>query len=635
MYGEFCFLLDKRGLLGALEKCPDYGSLLEAQTQNYKLGEIHVFLRSYELKASEADGNITLLFGDAIYRSKLYQDAQQIEHDQLDVADFIENARGSFLLVKIDTQSNTVSLYNDLLSLYPVYWFENEQYAALSNMPIWMESVLSAAGVEVARDGLLAGYDLAIGTGAFGVTGWSEFHLIPFGTSLTLTQTKLEFNELRALDRFFNTNDSLDALIEKSAIELKENVKAIAGSHHANKVSDITGGMDSRLVLAAILSQGLEDQFLYHTNGEYPVPDANCALSIMEKFGLTRIRTSCQYSQPVATKPISTFRKFVYQSQGSRFICDRAFETNCVQDDLIKVGGGLAGGFKSTYSLRLKAAEDKQVSLEDAVSAMFLPATERLSASLVSRIREELASEFSGIHERYKVSYKAAMDFFYVLSRNRYFIGMGEFPNSAVRPKVHALYSQSLISAGLMLQDDERGSGKLHFELMKRLSPSLCKLPFAGQSWSESIVNAESDMFYMAGAPITVKSAKLYNNVDEKRIELSSAPQEEDEEEVINKDEEWRKKQKDLGRNWMWRNFDSIYFSSFALVNKSNSLEGDVFKSGHIREVFKKPYYKFSRANEIRSLLFITHLSIFRSSIEKPSKVFFCGGFEDAGEETM
>lgn len=623
MYSEFCFLLDKQGVLGALEKCPDYGSLLEAQTQNYKLGNIYAFFRSYELKACVGEGSITLLLGDAIYRSKLYQDAQQVQHDQLDIADFIENARGSFLLIEIDTQTNTVTLYNDPLSLYPVYWFENEQYAALSNMPIWMESVLSAAGVEVERDGLLAGYDLAIGTGAFGVTGWSEFNLIPFGTSLSLTQAKLKFNEFRSLDKFFNTDDSLDTLIERSVIELKENIKAIAESHYTNKVSDITGGMDSRLVLAAIFSQGLEGKFLYNTNGEYPVPDANCALSIMEKFGLTRIRTLCQYSQPVATKPISTFKKFIYQSQGSRFIYDRAFETNCVQDHLIKVGGGLAGGFKSTYSLRLKAKEGQKVGLEDAVSAMFLPATEYLSDSLVNRIHKELFSGFSDIHKKYNVSYNAVMDFFYVLSRNRYFIGMGEFSSSAVRPKVHALYSQSLIAAALKLEDDERANGKLHFELMRRLSPSLCKLPFAGQSWSKSIVSYEDGMPDIIAAPITVKSTKLYEHVNEERVELLSTQQEGEEEEVLHKDEKWRKKQRDLGRNWMWRNFDNIYSSSFVLVSKSRSLEGSVFKAGYIQDVFKKPYYKFNRADEVRSLLFITHLAIFRSSIEKPSKIFF------------
>lgn len=457
MYGEFCILLDKSSELSDVPRFSDYGSLLEAQTQSYKLGNIHALLRSYELKADVGEGEVSLLLGDAIYKGRLYQDAHQLASDKVDVEDFVEKARGCYLLIKVDTQAHSVTLLNDPLSLYPVYWFENERYAALSNVPIWMETILGEVGVVVERDGLLAGYDLAIGTGAFGVTGWSEFHLIPFGNSATMTQSGLDLEEVRSLDRFFVTDKSLDELIENSAAEIQENVKAIAGSHYENKVSDITGGMDSRLVLSAIFSQGLKDEFLYHTNGEHPVPDANCALSIMERFGLTRIKTKTDYSQSVATHPITTFKKFIYQSQGSRFIYDRAFETNCVQNNLIKVGGGLAGGFKSTYSMRLALSDVEQVSLKDAVDAMFLPAAKYLSDGFVSRVYSEISETFSFLHERYGLSYRAAMDFFYVLSRNRYFIGVGEFPNSAIRPKVHALYSESLIKAAFNLACSDRG----------------------------------------------------------------------------------------------------------------------------------------------------------------------------------
>lgn len=619
MYGEFCVLLDKNAALNDVPSFSDYGSLLEAQTQSYKLGNIHALLRSYELKADMSEGEVSLLLGDAIYKGKLYQDAHQLASDEVEFDDFVEKARGCYLLIIVDSQTRSVTLLNDPLSLYPVYWFENERYAALSNVPIWMETILGEAGVVVDRDGLLAGYDLAIGTGAFGVTGWSEFHLIPFGTSATMTQAGLNLQEVRSLDRFFVTDKSLDELIDKSADEIQENVKAIAGSHYENKVSDITGGMDSRLVLSAIFSQDLKGEFLYHTNGEYPVPDANCALSIIERFELIRIKTKSDYSQSVATDPVGTFKKFIYQSQGSRFIYDRAFETNCVQDHLIKVGGGLAGGFKSTYSLRLAGDDEESLTVGDAVSSMFLPAKEYLSESLVSRLRRELQAEFSSLVNRYGLTLKSAMDFFYVLSRNRYFIGMGEFPNSAIRPKVHALYSESLVAAAMMLRDDERAVGKLHYELMKKLSPELWKLPFSGQSWSETLTEDEVSACSIMRAPITSKSSKLYSDVTTKDVFISSVAQNiatnhVSEMQVI--DKQWRARQRALGRNWMWRNFDNIHAVAVEAIQGKSAFNKIFFNDEVINNIIKSSHKDYSRVSDVRSVLNILTLLFFINADE-------------------
>ncbi|WP_417863523.1 hypothetical protein [Vreelandella venusta] len=623
MYSEFCLVLDKKELLESFYRCPDYGSLLETQTQSYKIGSIYAFFRSYELKVEMKDGCAKLLLGDAIYKGKLYQDSQQLVEDKVDIDEFLKNARGCYLLVDIDLKKNEVGFYNDPLSLYPVYWFENEQYSVVSNLPIWMESVLSSIGVELARDGLLAGYDLAVGTGAFGVTGWSDFHLIPFGSSLTLTQSTLRVVEFRSLDRFFKSNLSFEELLENSATEIRENIQAIAGSRYKNKVSDITGGMDSRLVLAGIFDQGLEEEFLYHTNGGHPVPDANCALNIMEVFDLTRIRTVCEYSQPVASQPINTFKSFIYQSQGSRFIYGRPFETNAVQENLIKVGGGLAGGFKSTYSLRLKNNVDKSVSLEDAVSAMFLPATDCLSDDLVRHVREELTNLFANLNKKYNISYVAAMDFFYVLSRSRYLIGVGEFPNSVIRPKVHALYGESLISAAFKLTDQERRSGKLHYELMKKLSPELWKLPFADQAWSTSLTGREDNYEFIEQVPITVKTPKLYGSVKNEVVEIRSIPESKNisKEEVLLLDKKWRKKQKDLGRNWMWQNFDNIHSLAIKYFESDEALDDGIFKKGGVNSVLGRSHDEFKRASDVRSVVNILLLALFKSKQEKNSRI--------------
>lgn len=621
MYGEFCFFLDKKQRVSGCEGFSSFGSLLETQVQELKLGNITGLMRAYDSKINISEGEVVILLGEAVYDGILYSSAHQLYLDKVDVSLFVEKARGSFLIIKINSLTSEVSFFNDSLSLYPVYFFENERFVALSNMPIWMESVLLDLGVSVARDGHLAGYDLAIGTGAFGVTGWSEFHLIPFGTAISLTQKKLSINECRPLKRFF-TDLPFEKLAKNAESELKENINAIAKSYYKNKVVDITGGMDSRLVLSIIFSLNFKDSFIYNTNGEYPVPDANCALSIMEKFGLTRVKFDCDYQQSVATQPIATFKKYIYQSQGARFIYDRAFETNCKQAGLIKVGGGLAGGFKSTYSLRLSDQHQGDPSLVQAVDAMFLPSAKYLAKDLVASIRKNLEKQFVVLHEQYGLSYKAAMDFFYVLSRNRYFIGVGEMPSSAIRPKVHALYSESLIKAAFKLTDSERKSGKLHYVLMKSLSPALFKLPFSDQSWDTEILSSEDKVSIDDIKPITAKSERHYREVKEKNIKLKSKPQEtEADDAAVMVDTAWRERQRKLGRNWMWRNFDNIHSQAKMLFNKDDVDLSFVFQEQGIGFIIKNHHTEYKRASDLRAVINVLFLLLFVSRNESVSRV--------------
>lgn len=254
---------------------------------------------------------------------------------------------------------------------------------------------------------------------------------------------------------------------------------------------------------------------------------------------------------------------------------------------------------------------------------MFLPAKEYLSEPLVSRLERELHAEFSSLVDRYGLTLKSAMDFFYVLSRNRYFIGMGEFPNSAIRPKVHALYSESLIAAAMLLRDDERAVGKLHYELMKKLSPELWKLPFSEQSWSESLVRNGRSAGNLVHAPITSKSDKLYGKVHIREVAIQSVPQEKISKLEGNEiDNKWRERQRALGRNWMWRNFDIIHSLSVKHVEGDCGLINVFFQKKFLDNLFSRPHSSFKRAADVRAVINILILYLFYIKSEEVSRVF-------------
>lgn len=627
MYGEFCIVLDKKNCGFPNIKNVSQGSLLHADTNVLNIDNITFLFRSYGLDFNFCGSIGRVLLGEAIYKGSLMQNASQCDWD--DVDDFKRNARGNWALIEVDLCSQSIEVFNDSLGLYPVYFFENDDVSVVSNLPLWMEGVLKDIGVFVKRDGLLAAYELAMGTGAFGVTAWSEISLLKQGASAYVNKSNLNIVENLSEKRFFNCSLTFDELIDEGEKDLRENVRAISNSNYKLKICDVTGGKDSRLVLSAILGEELKDGFVFNTQGSHPKPDANSALNIMDKLSLTRVRWRRDYKPLVGEAPIAAFKSFLYQSQGMRLLYDRPFETNIVQPGILMVGGGLAGGFKSAFSLRVSKEKGQELLLEEAVDSMFLPSAKHVADNVIQDLRGKLLELFSDLKSESNVSYRTIMDFFYVLSRNRYFIGIGEFPNSLIRPKIHALYSEALISASIKLKDEERLSSFVHFKLIGKMFPRLLSMPFADKGWGKYIEKMYEGTGFVNNV-INYKSPRLYNDVSTTVVHVSALPQNivRDSDEVLNVDPEWRQRQKELGRNWLWLYFDNIHSVARRFFNNGCFLESGI-KETVIEDVINKDYGEFKKSGELRVTVELLMHKIFQEGGEVPTSVKRSEDFSD------
>ncbi|WP_444904972.1 hypothetical protein ACJJIU_09700 [Microbulbifer sp. CnH-101-E] len=135
-----------------------------------------------------------------------------------------------------------------------------------------------------------------------------------------------------------------EALKNRAIDEILGNVKAIADKHE-KLVLEMTGGLDSRIVLSAALHLGLQDKICFFTRGKHDVPDRIISERLAHAFDIDLI------DGPYGNEEISLEK---FESNGSfcagiRWLDDVAFRMNEWRDGFAILTGGMGGVWRNFY----------------------------------------------------------------------------------------------------------------------------------------------------------------------------------------------------------------------------------------------------------------------------------------------
>lgn len=276
----------------------------------------------------------------------------------------------------------------------------------------------------------------------------------------------------------------LDALIDDAAEELVNNVRTIARLPVPTRHLNLSGGKDSRLVLAAIVAAGALQDFRLRTFGLEQAPDVLVARLLGEELDV-----DVAYTAPSAlTMTVSTFERRVRQHQfqtwGMFGTWDLRGHVSTTPDLVVT---GLFGELMRSHYQHY--ARGKKLQQKDEVLEFFRSDMPFNPAGLV---RQDVAAGYlAGVLQWGETQVEAGArpddlpDLFYMTRRLRRWYGSAEgvaFRN----PVAHPLDAPTAVMAAFAAGYERRKSDYVHFELMRRLHPPLAKLPFAEDSWASS-----------------------------------------------------------------------------------------------------------------------------------------------------
>jgi hypothetical protein len=273
---------------------------------------------------------------------------------------------------------------------------------------------------------------------------------------------------------------ALDPDLDEGIAQAKAAVLLAAGADQPVDLP-ITGGKDSRAVLALCLAAGLRDRLRLFTRGYAGHPDVVAGETIAAALGLPHRREVPHGSDE---PPVWTLDRFfeklttqVYQSDGMVGGWDLILGERIAAETLIS---GHMGEVLKAYSkkrcwdgvdpvamVRLQAPFDPMGLLRP-------EARERLSAELATQM--EQARSVGALPDDLP-------DLFYYRNRVPNWLGAIRGIKSFERQPVVPLGAPALLQLAFRLTPEERKSELLHYLIIARCVPELLGLPFAMQQW--------------------------------------------------------------------------------------------------------------------------------------------------------
>jgi hypothetical protein len=323
-------------------------------------------------------------------------------------------------------------------------------------------------------------------------SGYAEVALVPVHQYVKIGRD----GRLRFLDRTFwqfiadarAGKHSYETLIAGAAGQIRSVAAAIAESPYQYKVQEITGGRDSRLVLAALL--GVKElSFLGYCRGAATSPDQIIASLLRTTFGIRRATTP--YENEVSAVEAVTFAKS--RNGLVRQMDDISYYCRSPLPDRLLISGGGGETFRGFFASMVVGSRP---AIANNLSGCIAALTQKYKNRFVwspdyARERVEEAANFAA---GFDVGGDAllAIDLLYIYSRNRFHVGLGSRTRRRLFAQVNPVNSFLALAASYVLPGELRARGKVAFDLMLLLYPPLPFFPVTGGAWHPSVASGTS-----------------------------------------------------------------------------------------------------------------------------------------------
>lgn len=273
----------------------------------------------------------------------------------------------------------------------------------------------------------------------------------------------------------------LPEFVELVREDLSRAVSSVARLPAAVRRADLTGGRDSRLVLALMVDAGVTDTVAFQTTGVVDSPDVIVATDLAECLGLEHRRIE---PMPMGDEEFENrVRTHVFQSSGMVGAFDLRGGLSMPTELRI---GGMLGELLRTHFKSFPMFDSLADLGERYPQYHKLDAVGILRPDVRSHLEKALTAELVERADNPGAAPEDHLDAFYLRNRLRRWFGtLEEYGQSG---HVYPLYSLAAVRAAFAIGGRARWDQRLMFEVMRAASPVVTSRPLANYGWPESLV---------------------------------------------------------------------------------------------------------------------------------------------------
>jgi hypothetical protein len=420
------------------------------------------------------------------------------------LTDGTDDLAGIYIAVSLHRRGGG-SVAADPLGVGLVYWGQGREIAVISSRASLAASLLAAEdGTVPRRDAIGAGW-LAYSIYGMGLqTGFERISLVPEGAVVDIDPA----GGIRLLSPprppWYPPPEgttSPEAMLEEARGEMTTAIRMALAAPEGTKCVGLTGGRDTRLILALLLADGLAGEFEFQTVGQADLPDVIVAKHLAESFGLRHVvnpgigdRRAWQIARDAAlreeghadvTSREAALRIAAWAASGAQNVGQPQTGRPPRRDRVLLSGGG-GEVLRKSYPGTTRLGSKQQ--------AATLPSM--LNFGTAGILRPEVLTHYQC--EIHRLLFDGCLetdspvdvaDAFYV--RNELRRWLGSALESDYENRVFPIYSITSVRLAFAIGAENRHAEWIHYQLMRQACEPLVHMPFANDDdWPTGAADA-------------------------------------------------------------------------------------------------------------------------------------------------
>ncbi|WP_123637307.1 hypothetical protein [Marinimicrobium koreense] len=409
-------------------------------------------------------------------------DEEVYKHYENRLTDF---SLGAFGLLAWTESEWEVAL--DQLAQYAVFiWREGDDYL-ISNSLELMIQVLKLHRVVVRKSPENAVEALLYGTSFGGATGYVGVRLC-CTTSLVYSEGQLRGDDYDFLNKLYaSDSQTYDELLDKTVTFLKSAARNLNPDKVGGKIlSDLTGGVDSRMVMSLLMCSSLPTEELeVFCLGSDARADKIVADYLVEKYGF-KPGVFYNAKSPEGVSPADSIERGVRRFHGMKLA------------DFGDFGDGrIIGQTKLTgyYGELTRLFYDFEPGANEALADRLVSAA-GVQQYFTREVMHGFKRKVCGFLERIDalgVGFEDKLNALYLLNRNKVHFGMSAYLADNTRQAFHPLCSSLFTKLSGKLSREDRSVNRVAFDVIDGLSKNLLCEPMAEKVWAQELFDTEFD----------------------------------------------------------------------------------------------------------------------------------------------
>lgn len=434
-----------------------------------------------------------------------------LSENNLTMVDLRKQLSGEYSIICIDNHGSITAI-NDWTSVEHIYYYQSAQHTSISSRPTAISYFEGKLPIDLTGMLWLPLIGFRIGEGSVyqGVKRLSQgSHLKLCGNDVQELESAFPFNPVKETPPDEN---ELNKVLCDSIHICSENLKTVFAKE--NKIQlPITGGKDSRLVLAIAIQAGLKDRLELYTIGDQDHPDVIVARRIALALNIPhQIIPQSRFKDPTLGSDELLYKLAIHVFQTDGMLDAWDIKAN------MKAGQGFAltGFMGEVLKGYIKVQSENEIYR---LSPLEIVSRKDLFDPLAifkrhskTQLEKELSIRFDRMCEAAHHDKSQLPDLFYLKERIPNWLGSARRIDSESIQGVIPLNIKPLIELAFRLQAEERSIELLHYKIIEKTCPKLLEIPFAFQVWNKKLIKygADKSMFLppvMPGRPLPARGS--------------------------------------------------------------------------------------------------------------------------------